>query len=181
MSLRLAYPAASWVPLAVQALQACLGRAGIDIQLMPYTPDDLYGRFLSNPENALRGEWDLAYTNAGPDWFGDNNARSLFVPLFDSRNFGAATTNYGGYLNRAVDTLIDRAVTSRSQALAEEAWSDAARLIMSDVAIVPLIERKAAYARSRRVRNCTWDASGLNCDLTALWLADATTKPGDSR
>jgi hypothetical protein len=39
--------------------------------------------------------------------------------------------------------------------------------------LAPLIERKLAYAKSRRVRGCVWSVLGINCDLTSVWLADA--------
>jgi hypothetical protein len=44
---------------------------------------------------------------------------------------------------------------------------------MDYVALVPLTESKAPYARSRRVRHCTWSVLGPNCHLTSVWLADA--------
>jgi ABC-type transport system substrate-binding protein len=56
ISLRLAYVAAGEAPLLAQAPQASLGRAGIDIEMLPKTFSDFYGRLLANPENARRGE-----------------------------------------------------------------------------------------------------------------------------
>ena len=148
---------------------------------MPLNHNDFLGRLLSNPENARRGEWDLALTRWVPDWFGDNNGRSGIAPLFDGRYFGQNTSNYGGYQNREVDATIDRANTARSVELAEQAWNDAAQQVMNDVAIIPVAEYKTPYARSRRVRGCTWSVLGLDCDPTALWLANATSKSGGSR
>jgi ABC-type transport system substrate-binding protein len=181
LSLRLAYPILTGYPLVAQSVQASLARAGIDILLVPLNTNDLFSRLLPNPENAKRGEWDLALPGWIPDWFGDNNGRSVIAPLYDGRNFGLNTTNWGGYQNREVDAAIDRATTALSVELAEQAWSDAAQQVMNDVALIPLTERKVPFARSMRVRGCTWSVFGLNCDLTALWLADAAPKPGGSR
>jgi hypothetical protein len=72
-----------------------------------------------------------------------------------------------------VDTAIDRAITAPTPGQATQAWRDAAHRVMDDAAIVPLVENKLAWARSRRVRGCEWAVFGFNCDLTALWLADA--------
>ena len=181
ISLHLVYPTFTWMPLAAQALQASLEQAGFDIDLRPLSTSDLFSRLLPNPENTRRGEWDLALTGFTPDWFGENNGRSIVAPLFDGRRSGQNSPNYGGYSNREVDALIDRAMTARSAELANEAWSEAAQRLMSDVAIVPLVESKYAFARSGRVRNCTWDALGLNCELTSLWLANAAANPRGSR
>jgi ABC-type transport system substrate-binding protein len=181
ISLRLAYPRDSWFPLAAQALQASLKRAGFDVHLVPSTGADFWGRLLSNPENARSGEWDLALTGWSPDWFGGNNGRSVSSPLFDGRHVGQNSPNYGGYQNPEVDAAIDRALAAPSAELAEAAWSDAARRVMDDVAIVPLAEYKLAYGRSRRVRNCTWPFVSLNCELTKVWLANAAPKSGVAR
>jgi peptide/nickel transport system substrate-binding protein len=181
ISLRLAYSTWAGYPLAAQALQASLKRAGFDVHLLPFTTADFFGRILTNPENARRGEWDLALTGWVPDWFGEINGRSVIQPLFDGRHFGQNTMNYGGYQNHEVDAAIDRAIAAPSAERAEQAWSEAARRVMDDVALVPLIEDKAAFARSRRVRNCTWAVFGLNCDLASVWLAGAALRPGASQ
>ena len=170
-SLRLAYsPDPVWFPLAAQAVQASLARAGIDVELVQPTSGDLYGRLLTNPETARRGEWDLAMVSWIPDWFGVNNGRSVIPPLFDGRHLGANSTNFGRYHNGAVDAAIDRANTAPTARLAEQAWRDAARRLMDDVAVVPLVDYKVAFARSRRLRSCNWTVLGLNCDATAVWL-----------
>jgi peptide/nickel transport system substrate-binding protein len=176
-SLRLAFTTESWNPLVAQALQASLSRAGIEVRLMPHTKGDLYGRLLADSDNARRGEWDLALEGASPDWYGENNGRTLIATMFDGRGLQNGTYNVGGYNNPAVNALIDRAVTARTSVLAEQSWFDAAQRVMGDVALVPLVEYKRAFARSRRVRNCTWIVQGLNCDPNSLWLADAAPKP----
>jgi ABC-type transport system substrate-binding protein len=178
ISLRLVYPIFAAFPLQAQSLQASLARAGITITLTPMTTSDLWGRFLTDPEHARRGEWDLALTAWNPDWFGENNGRSVFEPLFDSRHFGANTVNYGGYSNQKVDALIDSATTAESIAHAEQAWHEAAQHLMEDVAFVPLTELKGRFMRSRRVRNCTWSVLAPNCDITSVWLADAAPGKG---
>ncbi|MEI6667758.1 MAG: ABC transporter substrate-binding protein [Acidobacteriota bacterium] len=181
LSLRLVYANREANRMLVQALQASLSRAGIEIQLAQLTVADLYGRLLANPDNARRGEWDLALTEWVADWFGTNSGRSVIAPLFDGRNVGQNSQNYGGYQNLGVNALIDRATTAASAERAEQAWSDAAGRLMDDVALVPLLEIRVPYARSRRVRGCAWSVIGLNCSLSALWLADAAAGSGSAR
>jgi peptide/nickel transport system substrate-binding protein len=171
--LRLAYPSGGTYPIEVQSVQASLRRAGIDVELFPYSFADLWGRLLINSQNARRGEWDIAYTGWVPDWFGNNNGRSVIMPLFDGRQVGHLSQNYGLYDSAEVNAAIDQALAAPGNDLAEAGWAQAVARVMEDVAIVPVIERKAGVMLSSRVRNCVWSVLGQQCLLTALWLADA--------
>ena len=154
-------------------MQASLRRAGIDVQLFPFTAGDLWGRLLANTQNAQRGEWDIAMSGWLPDWFGSNNGRSVIVPLFDGRQVGTITQNYGQYDSEHVNAAIDRAIAAPKLDEAEAAWFDATTKVMQDLAVVPVIEKKTSWMRSSRVRNCIWTIVGSQCDLTTVWLADA--------
>jgi peptide/nickel transport system substrate-binding protein len=181
LSLKLAYFVFSSYLLDAQSMQASLQRAGIEVQLIPSTGADFYSRLLPNPENARRGIWDIAITGWVPDWFGGNNGRSVLAPLFDGRHFGLNTRNYGGYSSREVNALIDRAIVAPSVEEAEHAWAEAAQHVMDDAAFVPLVEEKQANYRSARTRGCTISIFSLNCDLTAIWLKDASPAQGEKR
>jgi peptide/nickel transport system substrate-binding protein len=170
--LRLAFQISGSYPLMAQVLQGSLARAGIAVELVPLTTSDFYARLLADAGNARRGEWDLAVCGWLPDWYG-HNGRSVIPPLFDGRQLGQNTQNYGHYQSNEVNAAIDRATVAPSAELAEQAWRVAARLLLAEVALVPLTEQKLPYAQSRRVRNCRWSVLGLNCDLTSVWLADA--------
>lgn len=169
--LRLAFAQNSTYGLEAQALQASLRRAGFDARVFPFPMSDFFGRLMPNAENAQRGEWDVALGAWVPDWFGANNGRSVIGPLFDGRQLGRISQNYGLYAESRTDAAIDRALAASTTAGAEAGWADACDQVMDDVAIVPLIERKNAYMRSSRVRGCVWTVMGFNCDPTALWLA----------
>jgi ABC-type transport system substrate-binding protein len=176
ITLRMAHIGTGAWSLLAQSLQASLARAGITIELMPMTGADFWGRLLAYPENAKRGEWDLALDGASPPWYSSSNGGSMITPLFDGRHFGRNSWNSGGYSNPEVNTLIDRATIAGSAGLAEQAWSKAVQLAMEDVAILPLFEAKLPLVRSRRLRNCTWGGLSPNCDITSVWLADAAPK-----
>jgi ABC-type transport system substrate-binding protein len=181
LQLTLAYPIFSSLPIAAQSLQASLKRAGIVLRLVPFTQGDYWGRVMPNPENARRGQWDLGLSAWTPDWFGPNNGRSVISPLFDGRQVGQNSQNFGNYQGAEVDAAIDRATTAAGEEAAEQAWVDAARHLMDDVAFVPLTEERSPYARSRRVRHCLWAPLGLSCDLSSVWLADGRPASGGSR
>ena len=177
ITLRFAYATNATYPIEAQSLQASLRRAGIDAQLFPYSAGDLWGRLLANTQNARRGEWDIALGGWLPDWFGSNNGRSVIVPLFDGRQMGDISQNYGMYDSAYVNAAIDRANAAAHLEQAEAAWADATARVMVDLAIIPLIEKKTCWMRSTRARNCIWNVMGSQCDLTTLWLADAAGKP----
>ena len=169
--LRLGFSRSATYPIEAQAVQASLRRAGIDAELLPFTVADFWGRLLPNAQNARRGEWDVALTGWLPDWYGNNNGRSVISPIFDGRQLGHMSQNFGLYASARTDAAIDRALAATRVADAEAGWAEATRQIMDDVAIVPLIEGKMGYMRSARVRNCRWSVFGAQCDPTAVWLA----------
>jgi ABC-type transport system substrate-binding protein len=181
LSLRMAFPTSGTFPIEAQAVQASLRRAGFDAQLFAYSSSDLFGRLLPNAQNARRGEWDVAVAGWLPDWYGSSNGRSVFSPLFDGRQLGHMSMNYGLYANPATDAAIDRAMEAATVEDAEAAWSEAARLVMDDVAIVPLVEKKSGYMMSSRIRNCLWTIMGNACDMNALWLDDAVPASGEEK
>jgi ABC-type transport system substrate-binding protein len=139
LPLRLAFPRSSVFPIEAQAVQASLRRAGFETQLFAYSSGDLWGRLLPNTQNARRGEWDVAVVGWLPDWYGSNNGRSVFVPLFDGRQTGHMTTNYGLYANPLTDSAIDRALGASSVEAAEAGWAEVAKLVMDDISIVQLV------------------------------------------
>jgi ABC-type transport system substrate-binding protein len=176
--LRLAYQIFEIGSLMAQVLQSNFERIGLRVELRPMLASEFYGRLLADAENARRGEWDLLLTTWVPDWFGGVNGRSVFVPIFYGRHLDVYAQNYGLYANPAVDDAIDRALLAQTEDDAQRAWRETAALLMDDMAHVPLLERKVPYGRSRRVRNCSWTVLGFNCDLTALWLANASPANG---
>jgi ABC-type transport system substrate-binding protein len=181
IKLRFAYATNGTYPIESQSVQASLRRAGIDVQLFPFSAGDLWGRLLANTQNARRGEWDIAMSGWLPDWFGSNNGRSVIVPLFDGRQIGTITQNYGRYDSAHVNAAIDRAIAAPRLDEAEAAWFDATTQVMQDLAIVPVIEKKTSWMRSSRVRNCIWTVVGSQCDLTTVWLADAALAKSELR
>ena len=176
LPLRFAYPVTGTFINQAQAVQASLARAGFQVTLYPFSSSDFFGRLLPNPQNAKRGEWDIALGSWLPDWVGGNNGRSVIGPLFDGRQLGNLSQNYGKYDNPVTNAAIDRALTAATPEQAEAAWADASRQVLADVAIVPLLQVKSALMRSSRLRNCLWSVMGTQCDLTSVWLADADGK-----
>lgn len=171
VSLRLAHSTSGTQALEAQSVQASLERAGVHVELLPFAENDLYTRALPSRANADHGTWDLALVGWTPDWYGRNTGRTSIVPLYDGRE-SVSSWNFGLYDNPAVNAAVDQALGAMDLRVSESAWTKAASVVMDDVAVVPLIQRKPSYMLSSRVRNCVWDPITSRCNLTAVWLAD---------
>jgi peptide/nickel transport system substrate-binding protein len=154
-------------PRIAQSIQASLDKAGFKVKLLPVTQSDFYGKYLLNIDTAKRGVWDIATPGWIPDWFG-NNGRSVIQPLFTSPGPGAS--DYAGYNSPKTNTLVDKALTAKSQELAAKYWSLANAQIVNDAATVPLNVQKWTVYHSSHVQGCTFWFFDLNCDPTNVWL-----------
>jgi ABC-type transport system substrate-binding protein len=157
-------------PAVAQDIQADLKACGITDQLVPVNQGDYYGKYLNSPSAAKRGVWDISEPGWVPDWYG-NNGRAIIEPLFDGRNYGPNSVDYGDYNNPAVNTLIDKALAAPDQNTAATYWHQADVQIMKDAAIVPLQTQKTALYRSSRVHNAIFLPFSQAYDVTQVWLS----------
>jgi peptide/nickel transport system substrate-binding protein len=175
LRLRLAFDNSSSFPRRAQAVQASLARAGFEIELVPYSTGDFYGRLIANASFARKGEWELAYVSWFPDWYGPNSGRTVLHTVFYGKVSGDFSSNHGRYDSPATNAAIEQALVARSTAAAEAAWNAAADHIMDDVAVVPLVSQKWGRFNASRVRNCVWQVTSSHCDLAELWLVDGAS------
>ncbi len=156
-----------------KALAHDLAAVGITVELAFAGSADKYYRILQDSARADAGDWDITAAAWTPDWFG-NNGRAYLQPMVQS-GFERGTSNYGGYHNPEVDTLILRALSEPEVDRADELWHEADRLVLADAAVVPILacEPTIAHMTSARVRNALpmpqidrWlDAANLWLDL----------------
>lgn len=153
LTLRALYREADVHPEVAKALADQLGEGGITVELVSTSQSDEYYRLLQDPERARAGDWDITAASWTPDWFG-NNGRAYLQPMFQS-DFVAGTANYGGYRNPRVDELLVEALAHDDPDTAEELLHRVDRLVMEDVAIVPILvhEPTIPHLTSARVRN----------------------------
>lgn len=157
-------------PAVAQDIQADLKACGITDKLIPVNQGDYYGKYLNSPSAAQRGVWDISEPGWVPDWYG-NNGRAIIEPLFDGRNYGPNSVDYGDYDNPAVNALIDKALAAPDQNTAATYWHQADMQIMKDAAIVPLQTQKTALYRSTRVQNAIFLPFSQAYDITQVWLS----------
>jgi len=171
LSLRLLYREADVHPEVARSIAADLAEAGIAVELVATSQSDEYYRVLQDPGRARAGEWDITAPSWTPDWFA-NNGRAYLQPMFHS-NAAAGTANYGGYENPAVDRMIVEALATDDRERAEGLLHAVDRLVIEDVAIVPILvhEPTIPHLTSARVRN------GIQLphidrwfDAASLWL-----------
>ena len=156
-------------PAVAQDIQADLKACGITDKLVPVNQGDYYSKYLTSTSAAQRGVWDISEPGWVPDWYG-NNGRAIIEPMFDGRNYGPNSVDYGDYNNPAVNALIDKALAAPDQTTAATYWHQADMQIMKDAAIVPLQTQKTALFRSSRVHNAIFLPFSQAYDLTQIWL-----------
>lgn len=153
-----------------QSIQANLMACGITAQMTPDTNGSFYSTTLVNPAATKAGKWDIAAPGWGPDWYG-NNGRSGLQPLFDGRQYGPNSTDYGGYDNPQVDQLIDKANQAQAPAEAQQDWAAVNKMVMDDAVIVPLITQKYSTYQAERVHNALFLPAFQTYDYSLIWLS----------
>ncbi|MQY08646.1 ABC transporter substrate-binding protein [Actinomadura macrotermitis] len=170
LRLKFPYRVSSNHPKIAQSVQANLKACGITADLTPDTNGTFYGTTLVTPSDAKSGKWDIAAPGWVPDWYG-NNGRTNIVPLFDGRQYGANSTDYGGYNNPQVNAEIDKALAAKDAGAAAASWAAADKLIMQDAAVVPFMNQKYPIFHSSRVKNALYLPSQQAYDLNQIELS----------
>lgn len=157
-------------PEVARSYAADLAKCGITVQFRALGHAEYYP-FLQEPDNARAGRWDISAPSWTPDWYG-NNGRAYLQPMFQT-NCSRGTSNYGCYRNPEVDRLIGEALSTADTDRASELWHQVDRLVMRDVAIVPILVHAPTipHLRGARVRNAiAMPTIDRWFDLANLWL-----------
>ena len=168
LTLTLAYSNANAAPDWAATLQESLKAAGITVELKPVESSDYYATFMTNHENAINSEWDIAIVGWNPDWVG-GAARSVFQPQFTFTGT-SQTYNYLDYNNDEVNEYAAQALATDSTDEAATLWHQASEAVMADAVVVPLISRKAVLYHSKAVDNFLPFALGSQGDWTNVTI-----------
>jgi len=162
------------------AIQASLANCGITLTGKPEPGSSFFTDLGNAPENNKAGQWDMGQPGWIPDWFG-NNGRTVVQALFEGPNCVINTVNYGCYNNAQVNSLITTAEGASSLSAAGTAWQQADHQIMSDAAIVPVMDQGFPQYSSKRVRGIASNGATYPTalfqpnigepDITSIWLA----------
>jgi peptide/nickel transport system substrate-binding protein len=175
------YPSDSSNTRIFTAIQASLANCGITLTPKPEPGASYYTDLGNSPENNKSGAWDMGQPGWIPDWFG-NNGRTVVQALFQGPNCVVNTVNYGCYDSASVNSLITQAEGATSLSAAGSFWHQADMQIMSDAAIVPVMNQNFPTYSSSRVRGIASNGQTYPTaifepnigapDITALWLAN---------
>lgn len=168
ITLKLPYRNVGTQPDIAQTVQASLERAGITVELSPVPPTDYYANFMTNPENAASGAWDIALVGWSPDWQG-GAARSVFQPqfVFDGTH---QTYNYVDFDSEEANALAEQALAATSAEEQGSLWHQVDEAVMADSPIVSIAYRLKPNYHSARVQNFVEYAQSQNGDWTNVWL-----------
>jgi ABC-type transport system substrate-binding protein len=116
------------------------------------------------------GKWDITEPGWIPDWFGPANGRAILPDLFDGA-LSFPGTDWGGYDDPAVDSLVTQAEAASSVSAAAAFWHQADQLIMKDAPFIPFQTQLTPLFRSARVHNAIFVPFSEGYDYTQIWLA----------
>lgn len=115
------------------------------------------------------GQFDIASGGWGPDYLD----AMTFMDLFTSAN----DNNHGGYVNKTFDELIAKAQKSGNMAERVKLFHEAEKLlILTDSALVPIIQRGRAYLLAEGLQNVRRNQIGQDPDLRFASWSGASAK-----
>lgn len=168
LTLKFPYRNLGTQPDIAQTIQASLQEVGITVELFPVPPTDYYANFMTNPENAASGEWDIALVGWSPDWVG-GAARSVFQPQF-SFDGTPQSYNYVDYNNEEANELAAQALAAETPEEAGKLWHQVDEIVMKDSPVVSIVAKKKANYHSERVQDFDIYALSQAADWTNVWL-----------
>ena len=179
LTLTYTYPNDSSNTRIFTAIQASLANCGITLAGKPEPGSSFYTDLGNSPENNKPGTWDMGQPGWIPDWFG-NNGRAVIPALFQAQCV-INTNNYGCYNNPTVNSLVTSAEAATTTAAAGNYWHQADVTIMSDAAIVPVMNQGFPQYASARVRGIASNGQTYPTalfspnigepDVTSIWLS----------
>ena len=170
LTLNFLYATSGNGPKTFASYQANFAAAGVTLKGVPVSNGGaFYTQYLQNPDATKRGVWDLAAPGWIPDWFG-NNGRSILSPLFDGRNYGPSSNDYGDYNSDATNADIDSALAAKTTADANKFWHMADMQIMQDAVVIPILDEQTSVFHSTRVQNFIFSLFMQQGDMTSVWI-----------
>ena len=154
-----------------QSVQSDLAAVGVKVVGMGVPSADIYTKYLEVPSTASRGVWDIALTSWYPDWYG-NNAVNYLLPLFASTSFPPNSANFSFFSDPAIDALIKKGQTAKTNAEATQIWVQTDMAVMKQAAIYAIASPQFVGFHSPAVNNAVYVPNIQQIDPTNVWLSN---------
>jgi ABC-type transport system substrate-binding protein len=159
-------------PAVFQEVQSDFARCGVTVVGTPIATG-YYGSSgigVTSPDGLKAGRWDITEPGWIPDWFGPTNGRATLPDLFDGAlNFPGS--DWGGYDNPLVDSLVTQAESATTIAAAASLWHQADEQVMKDAPFIPFETSLTPLFRASRVHNAIFIPFSEYYDITQVWLS----------
>ncbi|AGT10788.1 ABC transporter substrate-binding protein [Paracoccus aminophilus] len=139
-------------------------KAGININLIPIPPTQWYA-YIQDPTS----RWDISLgSQFAPDWQGPSTRMLLGGWLnSDASPCGTGNVHSICYSNPELNKLAAEAFVSDNPG---PIWTKADQLVSTDLAWIPLIEKRKIVLGSDRLANWTWSSLAVAADITNIAL-----------
>lgn len=134
------------------AIQAALGKAGINVTIQKFTSDKYFSSFAGSPSYSLSHKLGLAMMKWGADWQDGYGFMDQVVTSVGIHSNGGST-NLGNYDNPAVDQMFTKALATNDATARNKIWTQIDQQVMKDAAIVPLAYNKALVFHPAQLTN----------------------------
>jgi peptide/nickel transport system substrate-binding protein len=136
---------------AAESLQQSLAKVGIKLTIKPYPVADYAKLYAGKPDYAKANKLGIIVYGWGADW---PDGFGFLSQIVDSRVIRAAggNTNLGVKIP-AVDTLIDKALTTTDAAARDAIWADVDKTVMENAAVLPGVWSKGLLFRPANLTN----------------------------
>jgi peptide/nickel transport system substrate-binding protein len=159
-------------PAVFQEVQADFAKCGVTVVGTPIATG-YYGSSgigVTSPNGLKAGHWDITEPGWVPDWFGPTNGRGTLPDILDGA-LSFPGSDWGGYDDPTVDSLVTQAESATTLAAAARLWHQADEQVMKDAAFIPFQTSLTPLFRSARVHNAIFIPFSEYYDITQVWLA----------
>jgi len=159
-------------PGVFQEVQSDFGKCGVTVTGTPIATG-YYGSAgigVTSPDGLKAGKWDITEPGWVPDWFGPTNGRATLPDILDGA-LSFPGSDWGGFDDPAVDSLVNQAEAATSITTAASLWHQADLQCMKDAAFIPFQTQLTPLFRSARVHNAIYQPFSEGYDYTQIWLS----------
>jgi|HubBroStandDraft_6_1064221.scaffolds.fasta_scaffold01216_2 ABC-type transport system substrate-binding protein len=159
-------------PAVFQEVQADFAKCGVTVVGTPIATG-YYGSSgigVTSPDGLKAGHWDITEPGWVPDWFGPTNGRATLPDILDGA-LSFPGSDWGGYDNTAVDSLVAQAESATTIGAAANLWHQADEQVMKDAPFIPFETSLTPLFHSSRLHNAIFIPFSEYYDITQVWLS----------